>query len=188
MNWVEGIRAVSQYFYRKAEFVRTGGAAAANRPILLNENGLLDSSFVNGNVPLIDGDTYVPVITGSTSNPTVSYTTQTGQWMRIRLAGVGAITVMRCLVVINTISGGSGNLQISVPHNANGNTQGLPLLLRGVDVNGTSTAIGVMLRIQTSGQIGIVASIHDNADRVVEPVSALANGDTIDFAGAYLSA
>lgn len=124
--------------------------------------------------------TWTPTITGSGSNPTVSYTTQVGEYVR-----TGKSVTFRLIIVISTISGGSGNLQISMPFNANGNAQGAAVFARGVDFSGTP--IGVNMQIQTSGLIGIITTIQDDADRIIEPVSALANGDTISVTGSYIA-
>jgi hypothetical protein len=54
--------------------------------------------------------TYNPVITGSTTNPTVTYTTQYGLYTRI-----GNLVTVNIYLDILTIAGGSGNCLISLP-------------------------------------------------------------------------
>ena len=63
------------------------------------------ASFVN-----IDKGTWAPTITGSTTNPTVGYTVQTGEYINI-----GGLVQCNGHVQWTSYSGGSGNVRISLP-------------------------------------------------------------------------
>jgi hypothetical protein len=63
--------------------------------------------------------TWTPSYIGSISNPTVTYATQSGTYTK-----VGRVVTITCSLVVNTTSGGSGELRIS----------GLPF------TNGTNTS------------------------------------------------
>jgi hypothetical protein len=52
--------------------------------------------------------TWTPVFTGSTGNPTVSYSTQTGTYIK-----VGGLVTVSAFIITNTSSGGSGHLSVS---------------------------------------------------------------------------
>jgi hypothetical protein len=51
---------------------------------------------------------WTPVITADTTNPTVTYTTQSGTYTK-----VGRLVYVSCNIVINTVAGGSGNVIIT---------------------------------------------------------------------------
>jgi hypothetical protein len=52
--------------------------------------------------------TWTPSFTGSTGNPTVSYSTQTGTYIK-----VGGLVTVSAFIITNTSSGGSGHLSVS---------------------------------------------------------------------------
>jgi len=54
--------------------------------------------------------TWTPVVTGTTTNPTIDYTTQEGVYTR-----VGRLVIATAFISINTASGGSGSCWISLP-------------------------------------------------------------------------
>lgn len=57
-----------------------------------------------------DEGTWTPVITGSSSNPTVTYGLQRGKYVR-----VGNVVTVSAFISWSAISGGSGDLRISLP-------------------------------------------------------------------------
>ena len=59
---------------------------------------------------IYEEDSYTPEILGSISNPTVTYTRQDGYYVR-----VGDYVWVSVYIIINTISGGSGGLDITLP-------------------------------------------------------------------------
>lgn len=58
--------------------------------------------------PLIS--TWTPTITGSSSNPVVGYTTQLGSYQQM-----GSVVCVKGTVVLSSVSGGSGDIRISLP-------------------------------------------------------------------------
>lgn len=62
------------------------------------------------NLTVYDEGTWTPAILGSTGNPTVTYSSQIGRYTRI-----GNRVFFDVDVTISTISGGSGNVQITLP-------------------------------------------------------------------------
>ena len=52
--------------------------------------------------------TWTPIYTGSTTNPTVTYTTNVGTYVKI-----GKLVYLSCRIIVSTVSGGSGILFIS---------------------------------------------------------------------------
>lgn len=62
--------------------------------------------------------TYLPIIAGSTTNPTVTYSHQEGFWVRI-----GSMVTFHAHVIVTTFSGGTGTAQMTLPmiaHTAGG--------------------------------------------------------------------
>jgi len=54
---------------------------------------------------------YIPVVTSSGGGETVTYTTQLGRWVRF-----GGLVWFSANLVLASKSGGSGDLQVSLPH------------------------------------------------------------------------
>lgn len=123
--------------------------------------------------------TWTPAITGSSSNPTVSYTTQVGQYTR-----VGNRVDYQFLVTINTISGGGGDMRISLPFTVNV-TGGCPAAngYAGVDIPGTP--ITTEFRAAPSQAWGRLVANQDNAAQQITQISGLANGDAILVQGVF---
>ena len=123
--------------------------------------------------------TWSPAITGSTGDPTVTYTVQLGDYV------TDGITVhFHFHIQINTISGGSGDIRISLPFtvvNATGGGTINAARIGGPDV-GTD---GVFFRAVPSVAYGNLFSNTDNAAATVEQISGLANGDIIAASGFY---
>jgi hypothetical protein len=89
-------------------FVTGGGTIVTNGyTVTVPRTGVLTTAYAV--------DDYLPVITGSVSNPTVTYTTQVSSYKKI-----DELVIYDFTIVIATISGGSGDLRISVPFTARG--------------------------------------------------------------------
>lgn len=67
------------------------------------------SASNSGTISNYSTGTFSPTIKGNTTNPTVTYTTQTGEWIRI-----GNCVFVNVSILINTISGGSGSAMVDV--------------------------------------------------------------------------
>jgi hypothetical protein len=135
-------------------------------------------SLGNETLSVYDTGTYSPVITGSTGNPTLTYTTQIGRFTQI-----GDRVDYFIRIAINNISvAGTGDLRISLPSVAS-NAHPATVSVNGVDVPGTS--VNMMFRTVTGQAYGIIVANQDNAAEQVVPVTAIANGDGILIQGVY---
>jgi hypothetical protein len=127
---------------------------------------------------------YTPEITGSTGNPTITYTTQVG-----RYHSNGLIVNFTFVITINTFSGGTGDLRVSLPvASLNTTSTGTINTIRiiGPDVTGTPVTLGFQV---TAGQAyGTLTTSVDNGAGTTEPVTILAAGDTLVCSGFYFIA
>jgi hypothetical protein len=140
-------------------------------------------TITSGNVP---GITYIwsPAIQGTVSNPTIAYTANNG-----RYAQEGPLVFFHLDVVINTISGGSGNVRITLPKtNRTGNAvhvNGL-VMTTGVDLVDTPVmVVGTVI----AGQAYLDLYVgRDNTSKSALPLANLAAGDEISVSGCYFVA
>lgn len=125
--------------------------------------------------------TWTPIITGSTGAPsTMTYTTQLGKYTRI-----GNVVYYKFNVVVNAITGGTGNLRIQpLPFAGSNDSMGNwgVVLLSGVDFStanyvvsngGVNSTYIKFISVTTNGAIATIA------------VTDVANGDTITGSGFY---
>lgn len=132
--------------------------------------------------PFTKSGTFTPGVDGSTGSPTVAYTSQLGQYTRI-----GKLVFIKATIVINTFSGGTGDLRLTglpfAVNTANGSSVGT------ISYSGPDLAAGTIdftSRADQSGQTYIRAFQNiDNGARSAIAVTALAAGDTIDFTLSY---
>jgi hypothetical protein len=105
--------------------INIGGTSANLTMNLLTANGI---KFPATQVTSADGNTlddyeegtWTPTVTASSSNPTVTYLTQTGLYTK-----VGRMVSIQGRVQISAISGGSGNFRLSgLPFTNNANIAG----------------------------------------------------------------
>lgn len=126
--------------------------------------------------------TWTPEIQGSSSNPTVTYTTQTGTYWRFN-----NLVFYRLSIVVNTISGGGGNARFTLPFTVAAAGGGVaPVNLNNTDVPGTP--FGTFFLPSNNNGYGSVFVQNDNAAATVLPISNLAAGDEITTAGFYSAA
>lgn len=97
----------------------TAGRAISAAQLTLSTDNLIISTAgkgidfsANGGDVLkqYDEGTYTPVFTASSSNPTVTYTRQRGKYVR-----VGNVVTISVDLIWSAISGGSGDVQLSLP-------------------------------------------------------------------------
>lgn len=132
-----------------------------------------------GKFAQVSTGTWTPVIMATSSNPSVTYTERIGRYTRL-----GDIVFFDFVVLINTISGGSGALLILLPVTANGNSyQSVILYLANVNlpanydnVVGTTMAGQSYMILQPYGDQTAETSIE---------ISALTNGSKIRGTGWY---
>ena len=108
-----------------------------------------------------------PTLTGATGNPTVSYTTQSGSYTRI-----GDTIICRATVVINTLSGGSGDIRISLPFTTAND---------GLSNTGSWSANGVDYTASVMW-VQVVAGPNLAYARLIEQNDA-ASGNSLDYPG-----
>lgn len=124
---------------------------------------------------------YTPEVWGTTANPTVGYTAQTGRYIQD-----GNLCFYHLDIVINTISGGNGNVRIPLPLTAlSGNSTYVNSItaISGVDLPGTP--VQVFANIVGGQAYADLYISQDNGAQVGVPVSGLAAGDTISITGFY---
>lgn len=137
--------------------------------------------FGDDTLDVFGRNTWTPAITASVSNPTVTYTTQLGDYVRI-----GPLVFFSLWIDINTISGGSGILRVSLPVGV-GTVSGIgSVLLSGVDTP-TST-VNVVFNAVTSTSFGTFVAIIDNGANTGLDVTAFAAGDRLIATGFYIAA
>lgn len=138
--------------------------AATSRDLLTT--GILTSSWT-------------PSVGGSSSNPTVSYSNQQGSYTRI-----GSIVVFRALIVISSISGGSGNVRINgFPFTAQGYW---PLAFYADNWTYPASVTNMILSIQDGTTQAKVFGVKSAASGVEFPVANVGNGNII-FSGVYVT-
>lgn len=123
--------------------------------------------------------TWTPVFTGSGSNPTVAYYLQIGQYTRI-----GNLVFYYWFIQNTTISGGSGDLRISLPI-AVGSPGFGSVYVNNVDLSGTTASL--FSQPTTGTSYSILNQVQDDAALITLPVSALANTDSIAASGFYFA-
>lgn len=128
-----------------------------------------------------EATSYTPAVTGTGSNPTVSYTNQLGRYTQI-----GNTLFFSFYIQINTISGGSGGVRLSLPVTAaagNANTVIGSLQTSGPDFSGTPISIGLATLPGTA--LMYLYTNADNGSITALPVSGLAAGDFLVGSGFY---
>lgn len=126
--------------------------------------------------------TWTPAITGSSSNPTVTYTTQVGKYTKIN-----NICFYSFFIRINTYSGGSGNVTISLPFTAAATNSAdstiAPAYSNNVDFGGTP--ITILFQASSGNATGIFVATQDNGARQFLDVGGLAAGDDLQASGFF---
>ena len=120
--------------------------------------------------------TWTPVFLGGTGNPTVSYNTQEGRYTKI-----GNLVYVQAYALVNTTSGGSGNLRLG----------GLPFTA----VNASSRGFASIALTNIESTIVVTQLIDPNSTYSIlrkgnQPpaeiqVSDLANGEYLWYSGVY---
>lgn len=122
--------------------------------------------------------TWTPAITGSGGNPTITYATQTGTYMRIN-----GWVFFNIKIQVDTVSGGSGSLRISLPIAV---VSGLATSAETSNVD-WATGSQVYFRPTAGQSYGLVATQGDNIAENAVAVTGLAASDLIEIQGFYLA-
>ena len=137
-----------------------------------------------GKRPVPNGGTWTPTIDAGTSSPTVSYTAQTGHYIKI-----GKLVQVSFRIVINTISGGSGQALITgFPFTSENIGYGQLGILDFSGPNLTNTVASVAWQLKTNNTEATIRTSRDNTTVAVEAISIFANGDALLGNGMYRAA
>lgn len=131
--------------------------------------------------PIATSGTWLPEITGSTSDPTVTFTVQAGKWREIN-----GIRFISFDITINTYSGGSGQLRISLPSPvAAGSPNGARMAVSISNVDTPNSAVNVIFQGSPGNSYGLLISAHDVGAATAFTTAALSAGDIINASGWY---
>lgn len=129
------------------------------------------------------GIAYAPTITGSVSNPTVSYTTRNGYYT----ISSGKLIEVSVNIVINTISGGSGSVRVTLPFACKSNANYFPsctALVRGINWGVGKTMLVLSPPAAGAATVTLFGIDNDGTYTAV-PVANLSAGDEIYFSMIY---
>jgi len=174
----------------------------ANGTVDLGANGIrFNNVFLNGNVVVANGGgiyfgattpdgtsvdsellddyeegTWTPVFLGGTGNPTVSYSTQEGRYTKI-----GNLVYVQAYALVNTTSGGSGNLRLGgLPFTAvNASSRGFA----SIALTNIESTIVVTQLIDPNSTYSILRKGNQPSAEI--QVSDLANGEYLWYSGVY---
>jgi hypothetical protein len=128
--------------------------------------------------------TWTPVITAGTTNPTITYGSQDGAYIRI-----GGVVFYDAVITITAITvAGAGEWRFSLPLTVGRTMQGVAMFVGtppsgGVDV--PDDTVSLYFRAVSGGSYGVIRPVRDNAPVSVLGDSAFAAGDTIAYTGFY---
>lgn len=138
-------------------------------------------SLGNETLAVYDEGTWSPAISSSGTPPTVFYTQQAGRYTRI-----GNVVFYGFFIRINTISGGTGVVRVSLPLTvAAGDANASPgsIHLYGPNIAGTIVNVTTLT---VSGTAALyIAGVQNNGAPQSLEVSGLANGDYLVGSGFY---
>jgi hypothetical protein len=122
-----------------------------------------------------------PTIQATSSNPTVTYTTQDSFFMRLNTVVFYSFTI-----VINTISGGTGNLRIGpFPFTSSAlNQPRAAAVIDGVAFPGTAPFI-TAFNVLSNSTLGQIIVIQNNASFAQLPIGNFGAGDSVQASGFY---
>jgi hypothetical protein len=123
--------------------------------------------------------TWTPVIQGSGGNPTMTYGVQSGIFTRI-----GRVVFYIVTLSIAAISGGSGDIRVTLPSSVV--TGGIgSAYLSGIDLPGTP--VSVTVNATAGAAYATLQSIQDNAAASPAQISGLSPSDVIAGSGFYFA-
>jgi len=122
---------------------------------------------------------FTPTVLASGSNPTVTYTTQLGHYVQI-----GSLVYISLEIVVNTISGGSGDLRIGGLPVTSNSTAIQFLMWYSIGVNLPGAGLFKARLNQSVTQFTIVQMDSGGPTNVL--LSEVGNGDSIFISGIYM--
>ncbi len=132
---------------------------------------------------LVSNGTWTPTVTGSVSNPTITYTNQFGRYTVL----FGLLVFYSLRVDVNTFSGGSGDLRVSLPFTCS-NVNSADLVRGAANFNGVDVgagSYGLHFRPTTGQSYGSWQYSVDNATSVLTAIADVAAGDALIASGWY---
>ena len=119
--------------------------------------------------------TWTPAFTGAGGAPTITYTTQVGYYTRI-----GNLVFLKWQVTVNTISGGSGQLQITgLPFTSSNDAMTARTAISSSRINWPAGYTTIFASLApNSAVIGVIADGDDLAGSTVN-ITDVANGDVM---------
>lgn len=134
----------------------------------------------NTDIVIYTEGTWTPSISGSGSDPTVTYNIQNGFYRRIN----NWVDFEFRILTINVSAPGTGDLRISLPFPATSGGGGVPCActLRGVNLTP-----GVQVNFEPNGTNpwGRFVEVNDNAETTTVPVTAIGNSSDLIVKGGY---
>lgn len=128
--------------------------------------------------------TFTPTITATTTNPTVTYTTQSGRWHRI-----GNLVTVTIRIIVNTISGGSGALRISnlpvATMAGDGFRSVMDIAVEGVN---WGTAESIVCVTNAASTLLTPVGLRNNNTLLAIPIANVSANDLIMISGSYWAA
>jgi len=124
--------------------------------------------------------TWTPVLQGTGSNPSVGYLTQVGIYTKIgnRIFVSGRVT-------INSISGGSGDIQITLPIQVGAANNQFPGVVSVGSVDFSAGYTFIVARAITNTSTFVLEQCGDNVGQINTPISAIGASADIIFNFAY---
>lgn len=137
--------------------------------------------FGNETLSIYDEGTWTPAITASSSNPTVTYTQQIGQYVRI-----GKLVFANFSIQINAYSGGSGNIRVSLPVAVSASFSAhAAVALSGVDT--PASTVGLVFAPTFNQSYGDLRAVIDNGTLTNLDTTMFAAGDSIRATAMYMT-
>lgn len=131
-------------------------------------------------------ETFQPELLGSSANPTITYGTRSGRWMRI-----GNLIHVEGRVDWTATSGGSGNLQVNmpgVPSAVSSNFSGL-LNLHWMGINLPNNILSLAARLRPSETVFELIGAGDQIPNAAAMTTAnMDPAGRITFAGTFITA
>lgn len=126
--------------------------------------------------------TFTPVITGSSSNPTVTYGLQRGNYVK-----VGKLVLASVYVDWSAFSGGSGNVEVSLPFTSGAITyeSGAVGYISGVTLPVGRVSLAAQVQAVTA-KVNFLASATAVASSSLD-ISGLGSSGTLNFTVCYRS-
>lgn len=133
--------------------------------------------YVGERMPRYKEGAWDPEITGSTSDPTVTYTSRVGEYTIH-----GNICHYFGQMVVNTYSGGSGDLRLSLPVPVRRMKRGV---VRTNNVDYPAGAMNITFGPVAGQSYGRITADQDAGASANLQVGAISDGDTIEYSGEF---